>query len=64
MAPIHNRMPVILAEADYAKWLDRETPGESLRGLLRPYGGELLSQPISTRVNRAKNDGPELIEPV
>jgi putative SOS response-associated peptidase YedK len=63
-APIHNRMPVILAEADYAKWLDRETAGVSVQDLLRPYSGELLTQPISTRVNSVKNDGPDLIEPV
>lgn len=29
MAPIHSRMPVILAERDYARWLDREVPGKA-----------------------------------
>jgi hypothetical protein len=39
--------------------------GESLLSLLRPFPAERMeSFPISTRVNSAKNDGPELLEPV
>jgi hypothetical protein len=50
---------VILPEADYAKWLDRETPGESLRSLLWPYSGKLFTRLISTCV---KNEWRELID--
>jgi putative SOS response-associated peptidase YedK len=59
--PIHNRMPVILSEADYAKWLDRATAEKDVEGLLKPYEGELEAARVSTKVNSAKNEGPELI---
>ena len=35
LAPIHNRMPVILSPADYDHWLDPEKPGAP--DLLTPY---------------------------
>jgi putative SOS response-associated peptidase YedK len=63
MRPIHNRMPVILARRDYATWLNLEAKAEELRLLLRPFDArEMAAYPISTRVNRPGNDGPELIE--
>jgi putative SOS response-associated peptidase YedK len=35
-APIHDRMPVILDPADYARWLgEKEASQEQLLGLLR-----------------------------
>jgi putative SOS response-associated peptidase YedK len=62
VAPIHNRMPVILDEADYTKWLDSTVPGEAVADLLCPSNADLKTTPISTAVNSVKNDGPELIE--
>jgi putative SOS response-associated peptidase YedK len=43
VAPIHNRMPVILLPEDEERWLDSEMtdPGEIV-SLLRPYPSELL----------------------
>lgn len=63
---VHSRMPVILAPKDYDLWLD---PGlqkaELLRPLLRPYPSEgMLAYPISTWVNKPKNDSPRCIEPL
>ena len=61
-APIHNRMPVIIAPADYARWLDVDHPesGE----LLRPYPPDnMTAYAISTRVNSPKNDDATLIDP-
>lgn len=40
MAPIHDRMPVILDEADYDAWLLERHPE-----LLRPYAGDLVIEP-------------------
>jgi putative SOS response-associated peptidase YedK len=63
---IHDRMPVILDPTDYARWLGEESvaPAE-LKGLLRPFGGELVMWPVSPRLNRQDDaGGPELIEPV
>ena len=43
VAPIHNRMPVMLLPEDEDYWLDPDLtdPGE-IASLLRPYPSELL----------------------
>ncbi|MGH8640320.1 MAG: SOS response-associated peptidase [Burkholderiales bacterium] len=63
---IHDRMPVILPADAQAQWLDpRNAETEGLRRLLRPYPAEeMRAYPVSLRVNSARNEGPELIEPV
>lgn len=63
---IHDRMPVILKEEDYAAWLGEEPAApEQLKSLLKPYEGELAIWPVSPRVNRPHDgDGPELLAPV
>jgi putative SOS response-associated peptidase YedK len=62
-ATLHDRMPLIIAPEDAARWLDREEADVS--DLLQPYPAEEMNAyPVGTRVNRADNDGPDLIEPV
>lgn len=62
IAPAHDRMPVLLAEADWDAWLDPTRDPETLRGLLRPSPPEWLEvYPVSTAVNRAANNSAELI---
>lgn len=39
IAPLHDRMPVILREADYARWLDAAADGQPL---LAPFDPEAL----------------------
>jgi putative SOS response-associated peptidase YedK len=66
LAPIHDRMPVLLAPADRDRWLapTPADPGE-LIGLLRPAPDDLLELfPVSRRVNDVRNEGPELVLPV
>jgi putative SOS response-associated peptidase YedK len=66
VAPIHDRMPVILDPADYRAWLDPDVtaPGQVL-ALLRPYPPHAMEAvPVGTAVNRPENDGPHLVEPV
>lgn len=66
MAPLHNRMPVILHTRDYAKWLDPSlrTP-EGLLPLIKPYAAdEMSAYQISNLVNKPENDTPELVVPV
>jgi putative SOS response-associated peptidase YedK len=61
---LHDRMPVILAPADYALWLDPgvSEPGQ-LQHLLAPCGvEELVAEPVTTHVNRVANDDPRCIE--
>ena len=66
VAPIHDRMPVILEPEDYARWLDvRENPVDTVGELLRPARDDLLEAiAVGTRVNKADNDDPALLEPV
>ncbi|HKD38586.1 MAG TPA: SOS response-associated peptidase family protein, partial [Pirellulales bacterium] len=62
VAEIHDRMPVILAPADYARWLSEEPDP---RDLMRPFPADLMRMwPISTRVNKPENDDPSIIEPI
>jgi len=64
LKPLHERMPVILAPEHYASWLDPEAAEADLLALLRPAPEELLHYfPVSRRVNAARVDVPELIEP-
>ena len=64
MAPIHHRMPVVLADGDYDAWLAAETRPETLQDLLAPREWpDLSAQPVSGAVNRAGADGPQLIAP-
>ncbi len=64
LAPIHDRMPVILDPAAYELWLDpSERRPVDLQRWLRPYpAGEMVAYPVSTRVNDPANEGPELVE--
>lgn len=58
---IHHRMPVILAPADYERWLGEEPDP---RELLRPFPAEPMTMwPVSTRVNSPKNDDADLLAP-
>jgi len=66
VAPIHNRMPVILPDSAYHQWL---TPGEIELGklvpLLRPFDPSLMeTYPVSRMVNSPQNDSPNNIIPL
>lgn len=66
LAPLHDRMPVILPPCDYAAWLDpnaHET--EVLLRMLSPFpASEMTAYPVSTRVNSPVNDSSECIAPL
>ena len=63
MAPIHERMPVILAPGDYDRWLAPETPGDTLKAMLQPCDPAMIQAwPVSTRVNSPRNDGADLLD--
>ena len=66
MQPIHNRMPVILDRADYARWLDpRMNDPELLKAFLRPFPSEkMAAYPVSRLVNSPSNDAPECLAPL
>ena len=62
LTPIHNRMPVILSPEE-GLWLDTNLDdADSLTGILVPYPNEAMNAcKVSTMVNYAGNDGPEVI---
>jgi putative SOS response-associated peptidase YedK len=64
LAPIHNRMPVILPRAAYDRWLDPAiTDGAQVTPLLKSYpADQMIAYPVSRRVNSPANDDPGLIE--
>jgi putative SOS response-associated peptidase YedK len=65
LRPIHDRMPVILRGENLARWLDpRVTEPAELEPLLGPLPDDVLSaNPVSTRVNSVRHEGPECLEP-
>jgi putative SOS response-associated peptidase YedK len=66
LRPIHDRMPVILAPADYDAWLDvGRFDRTRLANLLRPYPAEALeAYPVSARVSNPRIDDESCAEPV
>lgn len=66
MAPIHNRMPVIIPREEYATWLDyKTTDAKKVLPLLAPYDEKKMrAYPVSRAVNSPKADGPNLIQSV
>ncbi len=65
MAPIHDRMPVILRSDDYAEWLD-EAPRspDSLQHLIAAFPAEEMeAYPVSALVNSPSNDRAECLQP-
>jgi len=65
VAPIHNRMPVILPRDFLDAWLDPSAALDELEPMLVPApDGSLRMWPVSTEVNRVAADGPHLLRPV
>lgn len=57
MAPIHDRMPVIVAPDDWSAWLDPATRQPTVAELIRPYiGNDLEAFPVSKAVNKTDRD--------
>jgi putative SOS response-associated peptidase YedK len=66
MAPVHDRMPVILPRSAWDEWLDPTNQDVgSLKDLLQPAPDDVLvMHAVSTDVNNVRNRGPELVLPV
>lgn len=65
MAPLHDRMPVILDEGEWAPWLGEEEVSQGqLLGMLKPYEGDLRCWPVDKRVGNVREDDPGVIEPL
>jgi putative SOS response-associated peptidase YedK len=60
MASIHHRMPVILQPETADRWLAGE---DGVIEYVASHGPQLRAWPVDRRVNNARNEGEELIEP-
>ncbi len=65
VAPIHDRMPVILSPGDFGSWLDPDVRDPAaLLPLLKPFPpGAMAAFPVRTLVNNPSADDPRCIEP-
>jgi putative SOS response-associated peptidase YedK len=62
LAPLHDRMPVILEPTTEDAWLDSTTPRQVLTELLRPLADdETALREVGPAVNDARYDGPECL---
>ncbi|HTQ40774.1 MAG TPA: SOS response-associated peptidase [Pirellulales bacterium] len=66
MAPIHDRLPVILSPTDYDAWLDPTmNDPEKLTYLYEPFpASEMTMTRVSAYVNKVGNKGPQCLEAV
>lgn len=66
LAAIHHRMPVILPREEIGAWLDCAGVDEKAAvAMARPCADErIVLYPVSQRVNRVANDGPENLVPL
>lgn len=66
LADIHHRMPLVMGQHDWQRWLDPDL--ENVSELMSPPSMELVGtfeiRPVSERVNSVRNNGAELIERV
>ena len=64
VAPIHNRMPVILHRDNEDVWLDKNTDSAHLRSLLVPYRADAMeAYTVSRSVKNPAHEGAELMQP-
>jgi putative SOS response-associated peptidase YedK len=66
VAPLHDRMPVILQEKDWPAWLGEvQASNDDLKGMLRPAPPDQLQVwPVDRRVGNVKNEGAELAQQI
>lgn len=63
MEPIHNRMPVIIPQAEYDRWLTA-SPAQA-QELMKPYSSdEMDTYPVSTLVNSPRNEVSDCMVPL
>jgi len=63
MAPIHNRMPVVIEPEDWPLWLGK-IEGDPTAKLHPPADSVLKCWPISARINSLRNNDTRLLDPV
>ena len=65
MKPIHHRMPVLLDEDAWDRWLEHGAEEDELEAVIAESAVEPLeARRVSTLVNKPSNDVPECVEPI
>jgi putative SOS response-associated peptidase YedK len=63
VAPLHNRMPVIIERKDYARWLGGGDSAQPPVDLLRPFPAEqMIVWKVDKAVGNVGNDTAQLLE--
>jgi putative SOS response-associated peptidase YedK len=61
---LHDRMPCIISEKDYDRWLQSGNSDRPPIDLLRPFDADKMTAwTVDKAVGNVKNDSPALIEP-
>jgi len=64
LAQIHDRMPLVVPESDWDRWLDPDAAVDEKLLPRPPDVHDIRLREVSTLVNNVRNNGPELLEPV
>lgn len=65
LAPVHDRMPVVLERSEWSTWLAPTSKEGELLDLLNPTApGRVAIYEVDRAVNSVRNNGPELIQPL
>jgi putative SOS response-associated peptidase YedK len=63
LSEIHHRMPLVVPERDWDRWLDPDAPADERLLSSPPDVRGIRMREVSTLVNNVRNNGPELITP-
>jgi putative SOS response-associated peptidase YedK len=63
VAPLHDRMPLIVPTKGYARWLSQDARTPELLKLIETDASSLVSYAVNPLVNSAANDDPRCLEP-
>ena len=63
VAPLHDRMPLVVPSWEYDRWLSHEARTPELLKLVEADASILISYAVNPIVNSAQNDDPRCIEP-
>jgi len=66
LAPLHDRMPVVIAPDRWGDWLgENAMPASELQALLQPYPGNAMAfWAVDRKVGNVRNDSPDLFAPI
>lgn len=65
LAPLHDRMPVILDRHDFAEWLEPRNTPEQVKHLFEPYPASAMQlREVPPVVNSPRNEGPQCVDQI